>query len=211
MEENLHNDNLDSFFRKEFENLPDAPAPDGWDIPSDDLWGRIEAATPVGRGIFSFSRTKLLLGILLLGMLGSTLFLWFQNRALNEDIRLQAQEIELLNQASQKDNITPETIGAISDKTEESPEDHTDIPQESSFTKQISPSSAAPLKKEDLSAFPVTEKTNKRINKMAKTPDQTIFSASAQNGKNDMAGIDLPESGKTMRIFKKRKNLEAVD
>ncbi|MCB0652425.1 MAG: hypothetical protein KDC85_14200 [Saprospiraceae bacterium] len=196
MEENLHNDNLDSFFRKEFENLPDAPAPDGWDIPSDDLWGRIEAATPVGRGIFSFSRTKLLLGILLLGMLGSTLFLWFQNRALNEDIRLQAQEIELLNQASQKDNITPETIGAISDKTEESPEDHTDIPQESSFTKQISPSSAAPLKKEDLSAFPVTEKTNKRINKMAKTPDQTIFSASAQNGKNDMAGIDLPESGK---------------
>lgn len=196
MEENLHKDNLDSFFRKEFENLPDAPAPDGWDTPSDDLWDKIAVATPAGRGIFSFSWTKLFLGILLLGLLGATLFLWDQNRALNKDIRLQAQQIEWLNQASQKDSNTHETIETVSGKREESLEDHKVIPQESSIAKQISSSTAAPLKQEALADFPVTGKTNKRISKMVKMPEQPIILTQDGNGENEMAGIDFPESGK---------------
>jgi len=33
---------LDELFRKTFDNLPDAPAPSGWDTPSERVWNHVE-------------------------------------------------------------------------------------------------------------------------------------------------------------------------
>lgn len=43
MTEQKEFESLDELFRKTFDNLPDAPAPSGWDTPSEKVWDHVRA------------------------------------------------------------------------------------------------------------------------------------------------------------------------
>lgn len=47
MDENLHKDNLEEFFRKSFEEQKNQPPEEGWDLPSDGIWDGISGGIPV--------------------------------------------------------------------------------------------------------------------------------------------------------------------
>ena len=54
MDENLHKDNLEDFFKKSFEQL-NQEAPDGdWDTPSNEVWEGVES------GLLAASKTTIL-------------------------------------------------------------------------------------------------------------------------------------------------------
>jgi len=42
MDKNLPNDPLEGFFKKSLEGMDDLPSDDGWDVPSVDVWDRVE-------------------------------------------------------------------------------------------------------------------------------------------------------------------------
>ncbi len=58
MEENLHKDNLEEFFKKSFDDENIDPSNDQWDVPSDDVWSGINekikpAAKPAPPSVFN--------------------------------------------------------------------------------------------------------------------------------------------------------------
>jgi hypothetical protein len=113
MEENLHKDNLESFFKKEFEQLPETPANDGWDTPSNEVWGGIEEGLSSGAAGFFISWKMLILGTLILALAGTTFYLIQKNNTLSEDLRLKAMEIETLNESLSKEKNNTREIKAI--------------------------------------------------------------------------------------------------
>lgn len=104
MEENLHKDNLESFFKKELEKLPDTTGPEGWDMPSADVWSGIEAniSSPEKN---VFLKKYWLPSLLFLILFSITFFLFYKNNQLSENLHLQKIEIAALNDSLENEII----------------------------------------------------------------------------------------------------------
>ena len=49
MDDHLHKDPLEQFFKKAFEDEQDLPVDDDWDIPSDQVWDNIDRRLPAAK------------------------------------------------------------------------------------------------------------------------------------------------------------------
>jgi hypothetical protein len=54
MDENLHKDNLEEFFRKSFEEQKSMPPEEDWDMPSNNIWGGISSGISVQKPMIPF-------------------------------------------------------------------------------------------------------------------------------------------------------------
>ncbi|GJM31198.1 MAG: hypothetical protein DHS20C18_01990 [Saprospiraceae bacterium] len=97
MDENSHNDQLGSFFRKSFDNLGDDSSPGGWDIPSDAVWAGIDQGLTkptVLTNKWPWQKWALvaclLIGIVLIGFQINT------NIQLKKQLSAQSTQIEIL-------------------------------------------------------------------------------------------------------------------
>lgn len=99
MEKNLHDDNLENFFKKSLEGLPPAADKNGWDAPSDKVFDEIlEHFAPVKptpiRRIYPYRQW--IAAAILVGVM-TTAFALFYNR-MNLRMQEQEQRIEALQQ-----------------------------------------------------------------------------------------------------------------
>ncbi len=195
MEENLHKDNLESLFKQEFDKLSDSPSTDGWDMPSEETWDNIIAATSGSNGVFSFSWRKLILGLFLLGLAGTTFYFWQQNNKLEQQVRLQAATIEFLNQNLQEQPAT---------------DPGTEIPDETELTGQIEEIQIPPvipnhkniirsypvksIKENALAVLPDTDKTNSEINESVISGTPSEFVENNDTDENGIVGINQAET-----------------
>jgi len=95
MDENLHKDNLEEFFRKSFEQLGNEPAEDGWDMPSDDNWENIAGGLSGGAATF-WTLKNILIAFLLLTSTGLIYYFIHENKQLKQTLLQQAEKIEEL-------------------------------------------------------------------------------------------------------------------
>ena len=102
MDENLHKDNLEEFFKKSFEELDKQSAED-WDMPTEQVWVGIDKGitSASSAGLFSFSWTKLSVAAAIGVLLISVGVLINQNAHLSNQLNEQAAVIEEL-----QENIT---------------------------------------------------------------------------------------------------------
>ncbi len=197
MEENLHKDNLESLFKQRFEDLPDSPAPDGWDTPSEEVWDKIAVAAPGGGGWLSYSWQKLIVGIFLLGLTGAAVFFWNQNKNLKQQVRLQASEIELLNEEIQYQESADEDSaldGAQTNKQTLTPEKPT---QRISISSDgLSQNNPLISKDNALTVHPENDKTDFSVNEFVTTGTQSDFSATGETDENGIVENITPDAVK---------------
>ncbi len=102
MEENLHKDNLEEYFKKSFENENSDPSDDNWDAPSDTVWHgineKINPADPSSSAPASIFNLKWILGIaasiLIIGLVYYNFTLHKQVDDLTEVVENQKNTIE---------------------------------------------------------------------------------------------------------------------
>ena len=106
MDENLHKDNLEEFFKKSFEELDKQSAED-WDMPTEQVWVGIDKGitSASGAGLFSLSWMKLSVAAAIGILLISVGVLVNQNANLSDQLNQQAAVIEEL-----QENITAENV-----------------------------------------------------------------------------------------------------
>jgi hypothetical protein len=199
MEENLHKDNLESFFKQAFDKLPDTPSPDGWDTPSEEVWDGIIAVKPGSNGLFPFSWKILVLGLFLLGLAGTTVYFWQQNNKLKQQVKLQATTIESLNQ-NLKEEQTTDIATAMPDRTEASgqtePVNTAPAVQKDNYVNPTYPVKS--IKENALTDLPDTDKTNLEINEsvISGTPSEIAESSNADEngiaGKKPTKAVEAP-------------------
>lgn len=122
MDENLHKDNLEEFFKKSFEELDKQSAKD-WDTPSTQVWEGInKGINPVsGASLFSLTWTKISVAAAISILLISIGVLVNQNANLSDQLNEQAAVIEKLQEAVIEDTVennivTKEATTAIIDE-----------------------------------------------------------------------------------------------
>lgn len=196
MEENLHKDNLESLFKQRFEDLPDSPAPDGWDTPSEEVWDKIAVAAPGSNGWLSFSWQKLILGVFLLSLAGAAVFFWNQNKNLKQQVRLQASEIELLNEEIQHQESADE-VSSLNPSLSDNQKQPGEFPQQSSVPSEEKSTVTSHLIKDNaLTAHPENDKTNFSVNEFVTTGTQSDFSETGETDENGIVENNTPDAVK---------------
>ena len=195
MEENLHKDNLESLFKQEFDKLPDTPSSDGWDTPSEEVWDNIITVTPGSNGVFVFSWRKLILGLFLLGLAGTTFYFWQQNNKLEQRVRLQAATIESLNQNLQEQK-TADAGTRISGESEISGQiEEIPIPPVIHKDKNINRSYSIKSNEENaLTVLPDTDKTTSEINESVISGTPSEFVENKNTDENGIVGVNETEA-----------------
>ncbi|MCB9275708.1 MAG: hypothetical protein H6564_16800 [Lewinellaceae bacterium] len=107
MDKPFNKDNMDAFFRQAFDGLGDAPAEDGWDLPSDGVWAGVQRALAEEQRsrkapFWLWFGATALCGLLLTLLL----FVWSNNRGLQRKAVEQALAAERLQLAV--DSLTRE-------------------------------------------------------------------------------------------------------
>jgi Outer membrane protein beta-barrel domain len=117
MEENLHKDNLEEFFKNSFENENIDPSDDQWDVPSDDVWSGINNSinpvnTPNPAPVLNIKTfLAVAAGILLLGLVYYNYTLQNQISELNQIIENQVNTIEKLEKMVLENGMTEDGEG----------------------------------------------------------------------------------------------------
>ncbi len=112
MEENLHKDNLEEFFKNSFDDENIEPSNDQWDVPSDSVWAGIDEVInpPAKKPISTFNFKGLMAiaaGILILGLLYYNYTLQSQVNELKEQVENYSAEINDLK-AEKTENVKSE-------------------------------------------------------------------------------------------------------
>ena len=111
MDENLHKDNLEEFFKNSFNDENIEPSDDHWDVPSNDVWAGIdESINPVvPPATNSYFNLKWLLAaaasVLIIGLVCYNLSLQRKVNTLTQTIENQSKTIENLKKASPEKEI----------------------------------------------------------------------------------------------------------
>jgi hypothetical protein len=126
MDENLHKDNLEEFFKKSFEELDKQSAED-WDMPTEQVWVGIDKGitSANGAGLFSLSWTKLGVAAAIGVLLISTAILVNQNAHLSDQLNEQAAVIEELQETITEETVEENIAGNTDIIDEEIPESNT--------------------------------------------------------------------------------------
>lgn len=105
MEENLHKDNLEDFFKKSFDDENPEPSDDQWDVPSDAVWSGINkkiSSSEVPASVFNFKRLMAIAaGILILFLVYYNYTLQKQVAQLKELVEIQENKINELTTEKQ--------------------------------------------------------------------------------------------------------------
>ena len=163
MDENLHKDNLERFFKKAFDDLEQEKNAQSnksnWDLPSDKVWDGIEPAIAGTSAIFSISWIKVAGIAATVALLICTALLLQQNNTLSDqlvekDIQLDQLQKELKQQKNNSDNIDTGKSSIPNSKTELHTNNHPTVTSERR-------------------ANSIEETSNKELENTAETIDET--------------------------------------
>lgn len=196
MEENLHPDNLEQFFKDNLNesDLDPQGDPDGWDMPSNDVWKGI--APNIVKPVSGLSPTRLLwvkgaaIGTaILIAITGVVLYV--NDQALNDKLAKQEEIIkDLQDQLIQTDPTKPQ------DSPNQHTEDKTLLKTDSDSSDENNPSKSSVLI--DSSSFIIAQAESKLKPTIKPSPGQTAGSSSlpkkAKRGKSTPPLNELPNA-----------------
>ncbi|MFT5164999.1 MAG: opacity protein-like surface antigen [Saprospiraceae bacterium] len=112
MAEDLHKDNIEDFFKDAFDEQSDLPAADGWDVPSEQVWEKVEEAIhPVDgtdKGIIWWKYGGI--GVLALILMIAGVFYFSSNKKEKGEQEITPVEDRVLNQKSDKGLTNPSLV-----------------------------------------------------------------------------------------------------
>lgn len=203
MDKNLHKDNLEEFFRRSFEEQKSMPPEEGWDLPSDDVWGGIAGSISGGSSGLLFLQSWKVWAVAASVLLGTVIFqfLSHQNQlnTLSTELTQQQEMIESLNAKLGKERQISNEKAVVdkTENTEKSDLNPNEINSENSFQNPIKTTDNQLVKNKTTaqkSGTDFAEKSNSKINsEESQAQNNTIKSEINSNPEKPNPEINITE------------------